>query len=305
VLREAVPDALIELNEPAADAQPAEFESRLGLPVDADTSSRSQIPLEISLAPLKDILRLHQKWNRLEKGVLDPAPSPPAFSTLAHQDPLASLLDPQVLQSRLQVLREAAPDARIELNEPATDAQFAEFESRLGLPVPETFRLLYRTFNGCQYDADKSIRSQIYLGISLAPLEDILRLHQEWNRLEKEAFSQRFRPGEYWNAGWIPFLEMEGWGLGVIDTAGCFGSPPGQIIQFNYKAGAERDITYVSFDAWLLLLIEQLERATFFQNRHALPPRHRLSLSELAAHLNPGHPRRVVLKPVIPPVHAS
>ncbi|EPX56542.1 hypothetical protein D187_007884 [Cystobacter fuscus DSM 2262] len=165
-------------------------------------------------------------------------------------------------------------------------------------PVPETFRILYRTFNGCHYDTNTSSRSQIYLGISLVPLEDILR---QWNRLEKDAFSQRFHPGEYWNAGWIPFLEMERWGLGVIDTTGCFGGPPGQIIQFNYKVGAERDITYVSFDAWLLLLLEHLERAPFFQKRHALPPRHRPPLSELAAHLNPGHPRSVVLRPVTPP----
>ena len=199
------------------------------------------------------------------------------------------------------MLREAAPEARIELNPPATDAHLARFESRLGLPVPENFRLLYRTFDGCERDAYTASRSQIYLGISLVPLYDILRLQQAWNRLEKEASSQRFRPGEYWNAGWIPFLEMEDWGLGVIDTVGCFGGTPGQIIQFNHKSGAERNITHASFDAWLLLLIEQLERANFFQHRYPLTPGHRPPLSELAARLNPGHPRRVVLEPVRPP----
>jgi len=48
---------------------------------------------------------------------------------------------------------------------------------------------------------------------------------------QSKIYFQEWQQGEYWNEAWIPFMKVDDV-LRVVDTKGCFGGIPGQIISF-------------------------------------------------------------------------
>jgi hypothetical protein len=69
-----------------------------------------------------------------------------------------------------------------------------------------------------------------------------------------------WRPGEWWNAGWIPFTREpdEGTAMLVLDTAGTFGGQPGQILAWDRHPA--RPVVAESLAALFAAWCEGLER---------------------------------------------
>ncbi|MFF4354090.1 SMI1/KNR4 family protein [Streptomyces sp. NPDC001530] len=162
-----------------------------------------------------------EPWRRLPDPVPDAKPSPAA--------------DPAALES---FLRERLPDAI-----GATEAELAEAEARLGIPLPDELKALYRVtrarWEDWNDDYEPAMRVAEAVGCQLLPLDELYiadaasgRSLWRFAALEAEAVDTRSDTavqGLVGSPGWIVFGHWDGDRLAVDLTPGP-GGHTGQVI---------------------------------------------------------------------------
>jgi cell wall assembly regulator SMI1 len=194
-------------------------------------------------------------------------------------------------------LNHCYPDAINLLNPGASEPEIELFKTRQQLELPEIFYDFYRWCNGSSYESlENNWLFPIEHGRSLLSLESILKQKKFWDEESKVSF-QEWKPGEYWNEAWIPFMIIDDWWLRVVDTQGCFGGIPGQIISFDYKNYPFRSIEYDSFDKWLETVILKIESDCLFKEFHEIPFEEEKEIFAIEKRINP-HRRSIELEPI-------
>jgi cell wall assembly regulator SMI1 len=194
-------------------------------------------------------------------------------------------------------LNRCYPDAINLLNHGASKPEIELFKTNLQLELPEIFYDFYRWCNGSSYESlENNWLFPLEHGRSLLSLESILKQKKFWDEESKVSF-QEWQPGEYWNEAWIPFMIIDDWWLRVVDTQGCFGGIPGQIISFDYKNYPFRSIEYDSFDKWLETVILKIESDCLFKEFHEIPFEEEKDIFAIEKRINP-HRRSIELEPI-------
>lgn len=103
--------------------------------------------------------------------------------------------------------------------------------------------------------------SWLWEGNDYLSLASSLSLKSTMDSLEADGTFDRWAPNEWWNPAWVPIFDDHSYDTFVIDTEGCFGGKPGQIVSWS-KDSAWRSASAPSFDAWLTAFCELiLDRA--------------------------------------------
>lgn len=142
-------------------------------------------------------------------------------------------------------------------NPPPTEEEILNFQKELknlGLELPDVFYDFYRWHDGSKYG--EYFLTNFHAGVSILSLSSILADKKSWDYHEDVDAFLEYEPGTWWNKAWIPFLYIQSWWVGVIDTAGCFGGKPGQILGFDFKSASGKDIRHESFAKWLETMLE-------------------------------------------------
>ncbi|MCI0701284.1 MAG: SMI1/KNR4 family protein, partial [Planctomycetia bacterium] len=148
-------------------------------------------------------------------------------------------------------------DAWLSRNRPAyyaqllpglTDQEWASFEQRLGVRLPDGFRVLYQWRNGSW--EDESIQNNRYW----MPSEAIISTKE----LMDGMIGFDFEPG-WWESAWVPFLANGAGSHLCIDTVGTDRGQPGQLVEF-WNRDHDRPVVSPSIEHWLHDFVTSLER---------------------------------------------
>lgn len=155
-------------------------------------------------------------------------------------------------------------DARATLNPPATEAQIAAAEARIGYRLPDDLRALYRIGNG-QQDPDAYVARHpgaivaFLFGNDFISLERALSEYQTWQEIYDEMGPQAdtvtVRAGDpvhryYWHPGWFPFASDWGGNSYAVDLSPAPGGTYGQVIVIG-RDEDERRVIASSITAFL------------------------------------------------------
>lgn len=144
----------------------------------------------------------------------------------------------------------------------ATPAELDELRRKIApCSLPADLAVLLAWEAGIAFDAS----AELVRPIDVAALKGMMDGHVAAGRFDD------YRPGEWWNAGWLPFtLDPNGAAMLVLDTVGCFGGEPGQILAWDWHP--ERPIVAVSLAAWCAAWAEGLERGILVASRNTIRP---------------------------------
>ena len=171
-----------------------------------------------------------RKFIELFRSILgDPAPPAPMTELVAR-------LDAWLSRNR--------PDYYRNLRPGLTDAGWADFQSQLGVPLPDAFRLLYQWRDGQQEESPVFRGNQDWMCG-----DDIIRV----KHLMDSMIGYDFEPG-YWDEGWVPFLHNGGGSHLCVDVRNG-----GRLVEF-WKADYDRPVASPSLEHWLGEFVKSLER---------------------------------------------
>ena len=208
-----------------------------------------------------------------------------------HSHPLTPLV-----RTFAQTLKRCCPDALNLLNPGVAEPEINLFKNRYKQSLPETFYDFYRWCNGSAYESlEDDWLFPFEHGRSILPLESIGKEKDFWDAQSKNYF-QEWQQGEYWNEAWIPFMKVDDVWLRVVDTKGCFGGIPGQIISFDCKSEPLRSIECDSFDKWLETVIAKIEVECLFKEFNELGFEEEKQIFAIEKRINPNR-RSVELEP--------
>lgn len=157
------------------------------------------------------------------------------------------------LDARLAELR---PEYYAQLLPGLTDAEWGEFESRLGVPMPAAFRALYQWRNGQRDDAN-------FLGNRMwMCAEDVIGTKE----LMDSMIGSDFEPG-WWERGRVPFLHNGAGSHLCVDAVGANGNPPGCLVEF-WNCDHDRPVVAQSLEVWLDQFVTSLERDRWAETRN-------------------------------------
>ncbi len=152
------------------------------------------------------------------------------------------------------------PDLERQLfNPPASEADISEFKAAVqkwGLPddLPETFYEFYRWHNGSKLE--HGYCASLDDGLVVLSLTGIISEKEMWDDLELKDTFYQYEPGTWWNKTWVPVWYIPDWYIQGIDTSGCFGGAPGQVLGFDFTSAEGKWIAHRSFDQWLETILE-------------------------------------------------
>ncbi|SFF19824.1 Cell wall assembly regulator SMI1 [Paenibacillus algorifonticola] len=143
-----------------------------------------------------------------------------------------------------ELLKEELPQLAASLNGPATEAEIAQVESRLGISLPDELRSLYLLHNG-----EESMGPGLFMGLRFLPLEELAAEWQVWADLEADFGEESghysvplgWIEERYINRGWLPISEDGGGNHLGVDMAPASSGVTGQIINF----GRDEETKYV------------------------------------------------------------
>jgi cell wall assembly regulator SMI1 len=142
------------------------------------------------------------------------------------------------------------PQYYAQLQSGATDADFAAFDAKFSLRLPEDFRHLYRWRNGQAATCSESLQyNRMFLS-----LQD----SAETKELFDGMIGSDFEDPRHWRRGWVPFLHNGGGSHLCVDLNAEDGGHPGQLIAF-WKADDDRPVEFQSLHAWLNDLVCSME----------------------------------------------
>lgn len=161
------------------------------------------------------------------------------------------------------------PEILENLQPPASDAELASLQERIGVSLPESFIGLYRWKNG-QRDIQQM---GPFYGLGFLSIADLLEQWETWKddvrenpELNESAYNSSAVPGVvkalYSNPLWLPFA-YDGVGnhIGVDLDPGPNGRV-GQVINF----GCDEEVKYVlgqTVDDFIQRIVKELERGNF------------------------------------------
>ncbi len=133
----------------------------------------------------------------------------------------------------------------------------------------------------------------------LLSLKGILEAKKTLDDLVSQ-FEETWRPGEWWNPGWLPFLAFEG-DLLCVDLDGTLGEPAGQVLSFRTHDAA-RTRLHRSVREWLHTVTVLWEELPDDASPEARPELFSSKTAErIRRRLNPGYPAaRVARKRAAP-----
>ena len=148
-------------------------------------------------------------------------------------------------------LRRYRPRYHAALCPGAADDDIARAERAAGVALPADLRALLAWRDGQRRDAGEGI---LY-GYRLMSLDDVVSCMRAMN--ERLAAGELDLPG-WWSPTWIPFLHNGAGDHICIDTGGCFGGRPGQVLEFWHDMESR---TIVGPDAatWLAAVTASFE----------------------------------------------
>ncbi|AWM40973.1 SMI1 / KNR4 family protein [Gemmata obscuriglobus] len=125
-------------------------------------------------------------------------------------------------------------------------AAWLDFESQLGVKLPDAFRVLYqwRDGQGDTFDSFHGNRQWM-------PAEDIGRV----KTLMDGMIGYDFEPG-WWDPNWVPFLENGAGSYLCVDVAG---PEPGRLVEF-WNRDHDRPEIAPSLEWWTYKFVTSLER---------------------------------------------
>lgn len=177
-----------------------------------------------------------QRLRELMDRVLgQPAPPPPMTELVARFDVW---------------LGRHRPDYYARLLPGLTDPEWTAFESRLGVSLPDGFRILYQWRNGQPDDDFTSFHGNR----TWTPAEHIASTKEQCDGM----IGSDFEPG-WWERSWVPFLHNGGGSHLCVDTSGTSDGEAGRLVEF-WKADADRPVVSPSMEHWLHDFVSSLER---------------------------------------------
>ena len=174
----------------------------------------------------------------------------------------------QRLQKAIQKIQKQHPDAILQLNEGASEADFSALEAAVWLQLPDDIKEVYRVCNGQSEDSAFLFAGQEWLSLA--------RIGEEWS-VWKGLYDSGDFPNEeegqsapddaavrslWWSPKWLPFTH---------DGAGnhlCWDFDPsdegnaGQVIHY-YHDDALIELKAASFTEWLEEYVEAVEESDF------------------------------------------
>lgn len=138
------------------------------------------------------------------------------------------------------------PDYYARLRPGLTEAEWAGFEARLGVRLPDAFRVLYLWRDGQSDEAGSFHGNQTWM-----PTAEIA----ETKELMDGMIGYDFEPG-CWERSWVPILHNGAGSHLCIDT----GAPePGRLVEF-WNRDDDRPVVSPSLERWMYGFVTSLER---------------------------------------------
>ncbi|HEX2911454.1 MAG TPA: SMI1/KNR4 family protein [Chloroflexia bacterium] len=183
----------------------------------------------------------------------------------------------QRLDSRLATNR---PDYYAKLLPGLSQPELDDFEKKLGLALPESFKEFYRWRNGQAIGYNVSFAH----GYSLMSAYSVIQSRNILNELLENGDFER---ENWWHPDWIPFLDNLSGDNYCLDLAGSFNGVKGQVLSF-YHDDVERAIFNASFEKWLETIVTALEKGLFFSGDNT--SENNESFDNFWKENNPGYP---------------
>jgi len=130
------------------------------------------------------------------------------------------------------------------------ETSLLDFESRLGLKLPESFHALYLWKDGQEESCFESLHGN-RMFMSLA---NIIETKQTLDGM----IGTDFEEPSWWRRGWVPFLGNGGGDHLCLDLFAEDSGAAGQLIAFWHE-DPDRPIEFPNLDAWLLQLADSME----------------------------------------------
>ncbi|WP_395140450.1 SMI1/KNR4 family protein [Armatimonas sp.] len=160
-----------------------------------------------------------------------------------------------------------------------TDAELDAFETKLGHPLTDDFRALYKWHNGSLESGFPPLPWYYWL-----PLQESLRYQSSGtvDGFETNTWLE-------WHPDWL-LIDSDGSGSHLLyDPVGVWGGQAGQLIQWVHA-----DANYVKHSgirAWIAVLVETLEAAIWNDEAELEADIFPWMNQELMARLDPGYPK--------------
>jgi cell wall assembly regulator SMI1 len=194
--------------------------------------------------------------------------------------------------ARLESLwRDKRPELLRSASRPATDVGLDRLAKRVDLELPATFRALYRWHDGMK---DPHLAVEGFFG--WCSLREIRRAKDMLDELEEDGFFSDWRPGSWWNRGWLPFLQFNNEDYVCIDLNGSLGRGAGVV--FSRSNNDEtRVLLAPSFDAWLDAHVELTASGPADESEEAwIDHLDSAKANAVRRRLSPGFPKKVKAK---------
>jgi cell wall assembly regulator SMI1 len=163
------------------------------------------------------------------------------------------------LVARLDVwLARHRPNYYAQLLPGLSSQEWTVFAERLGVNLPDGFRVLYQWRNGRWDSPAASFRGNRYW----MPAEEIVSTKE----LMDSMIGSDFKPG-WWERAWVPFLHNGAGSHLCIDTVGTDGGVPGQLVEF-WNRDFDRPFASPSVEHWLNGFVTSLERDRWEETQH-------------------------------------
>jgi cell wall assembly regulator SMI1 len=182
------------------------------------------------------------------------------------------------------LLEQHAPDYLERLERPADDDALAQARDVLG-DCGELWVELHTWRNG------SSDWASLWGSNELLSLETSASIKQTMDGLEADGTFDKWAPNEWWHPGWVPIFDNHSYDTYVIDTEGCWGGEPGQIIHWM-KDGPARPAIAPSFEDWLEVFCDLVDGGQLVWKPDEGgfgPPGHDLVDTLIASHFD-GYP---------------
>ncbi len=176
-------------------------------------------------------------------------------------------------------MKENSPQTLAHLNPPATDAEIEEVESKIGIPLSQSFKELLRLFNG-----ETSAEWLAFLGdgYQMLSCQGIIEQYKLDQKIGQELYTPEMATRDFWqnrvaegvifvkgsvqplllHPQWIPFTCMNGDVFRYFDYAPAPGGTIGQVIEVDPE-GCSYQVLADSLEAFLAHYAQQLEDGEF------------------------------------------
>lgn len=143
------------------------------------------------------------------------------------------------------VWRRKSPDVAKGLAKPATAAALAKLEEAARGKLPKAMRELYAAHDGMK-DEHQAVEG--FFG--WMSIQKLLAAKKTLDGMERDGFFEDWRSGEWWNEGFLPFLQFNNEDYVCVDLDGTLGLGKGAVFARG-NADPVRVVLAPTFEAWI------------------------------------------------------